>query len=253
VELVNTSEVTCETDYEGVRLPYDYVWISPFVHSNPGAHYWQPSAGVTSWNEIVPANPPAHFFNLFACSNCRFTTPRYMGGVYAFATDSGLAAVGSTTSGAMLWFIYFYGPLGGEASLGEAWRLWWDYIAADGLSQGELNWHIGMVLLGDPSLIPSKHLTGISGPDPGTPGMAVSVTPNPAPVGIVTAVIGVPAACLVTIEVYDMSGRLVYSGGSGEYSQGTHQVEVAIPGSGVYFLKVSSPGQSAVRRFAVLY
>lgn len=26
---------------------------------------------------------------------------------------------------------------------------------------GELNWHIGMVLLGDPSLVPSLHLTGI--------------------------------------------------------------------------------------------
>jgi hypothetical protein len=252
VELVNESGQTTAQDYEEVRLPDTYSWISPFVHSDPNTHFWAPSAGTTLWSEIVPIEPPARFYNLFACSNARFTAPRYMGGVYTFCTDAGLAAVGSTCSGAMLQFAFFYGPLGGRASLGEAWKIWWDAIADNGLSQMELNWHIGMVLLGDPSLVPAMHLTGICEPDPVPAGVTVGVSPNPSPGSSVSVVYAIPVAGDVILEVYDICGRLALAGRADGLAAGSHDQTLEGLGPGVYFVRLTGPGGSASARFAVV-
>lgn len=252
VELVDSSAQTCAQDYEEIRLPDTYSWISPHVHSNPLTHFWQPSAGTTRWDEIVPIAPPAHFYNLFACSNCRFTTAKYMGGVYSFASESGLAAVGSTTSGAMLWFIHFYGPLGGEASLGEAFELWWDYIANNGLSQPELNWHIGMVLLGDPSLVPSMHLTGIKEPDPAHSPLQVVVVPNPSTGSRVSVYFTMPETGNASLEVFNLSGRLVTEQAVPNCTSGMNEHEFADIQTGIYFVRMTEGGFTATRRFVVI-
>jgi hypothetical protein len=254
VELVNRPNETTSNDYENNRLPDTYSWISPHVHSNPTTHFWQPAAGNTYWNEIVPIGPPAHFYNLFACSNCRFTTQRYMGGVYSFAAENGLAAVGSTTSGAMLWFVYFYGPLGGGGSLGEAYELWWDYIANYGLSQTELNWHIGMVLLGDPSLVPSMHLTGVEeegGPE-GPHSISISVDANPSD-GSPVAHLELSAPTSALVCVYDVSGRLVEELSLPGLASGQHLVQLGrIEEQGTYFVRATASGSSCVESFVVL-
>lgn len=252
VELVNTSGETTADDYEGTRLPDTYSWISPHVHSNPLTHFWQPSAGITTWDEIVPIAPPAHFYNLFACSNCRFTTGNYMGGVYVFASESGLAAVGSTTSGAMLKFVNFYGPLGGGASLGEAMEYWWFCITLGGLSQAELNWHIGMVLLGDPSLVPGMHLTGIEGPGPEYPEPMISVAPNPSPGSHVSVHFTLPDMESAKFEVFDLSGRLVTEQMLQDHTPGSHEFEIVISLPGIYFARVTMGSFAVTEQFVVI-
>ena len=208
VELFNTDSLTTGPDYEENRLPDSYVWISPYVHSGPWVHQWSPGPS-TTWDEILPIGPTARFYNLFACSNCRFTTPRNMGAIYAFATESGLASIGSTKSGAMLHFAQFYGPLGGGATLGEAYRLWWEGIAEGGLTPSEKYWHLGMVLLGDPTLVPSMFLTGVEGGGPGAQVASLTAAPNPA-VSSVTLFASRPWAGSVVL--YDTAGRRVASG-----------------------------------------
>ncbi|MCK4807436.1 MAG: hypothetical protein KAT09_07305, partial [Candidatus Aegiribacteria sp.] len=177
-ELVSNAAATNGTDYLENRLPGNYVWISPFVHSNPGGHYWA-QGPTTDWDELVPALPQAHFYNLFACSNSRFTTVHCMGAVYAFCTATGLASVGSTKSGSMLHFAPFYSPLGDGGSLGSAYRDWWEFIAQGGLSPGELSWHLGMVVLGDPTLMPAMHTLGIEDPGSGNSLPEITFDGNP--------------------------------------------------------------------------
>jgi hypothetical protein len=250
VDLFNRSEVTCADDYEQTRLPDTYTWISPFVHSGPNNHFWQPSAGTTNWSEIAAINPSARFYNLFACSNCRFTTANNMGSIYAVAADHGLAAVGSTTSGAMLRFTYFYGPLGGGGSLGEAYRLWWEQIAQGGFSQMELNWHIGMVLLGDPSLVPVRFSTGVEEPEGNhSPGLILS--PNPTRGFIQADVRDSPSAPGV-LQVFDIAGRLIEARNligdeSGRSSTRFHGLR-----PGLYFMRLLTDQKTLVERFAVI-
>ncbi len=208
VELVRDERETNGTDYEENRLTGAYCWISPFVHSGPTMHQWNPGPE-TTWDEVVGINPRTRFYNLFACSNCRFTTQRNMGSIYVFATDYGLASVGSTKSGSMLQFEYFYGPLGDDESLGQAYRQWWEHIVSGGFSPGEMSWHLGMVLIGDPTLRPLAESLG--GPGAGQPpswpgGLAVLGNPCGASAALLLPVSG-------TLSLYDMGGRLVLERG----------------------------------------
>jgi hypothetical protein len=208
VELVNDTLETCGTDYRDNRLPGDYVWISPFVHSSPTLHAWVPGPN-TLWSDLVPANPPSRFYNLFACSNSRFTTPRNMGTIYAIATSGGLASIGSTKTGSMLEFSWFYLPLGQGGSMGEAFQAWWQHIAANGITDDEMAWHLGMSLIGDPTLMPAMHMLGIEGGTP-FPGAVpdLRMWPNPASLTVnlaATGLEGQPAE----VGIYDTSGRLV--------------------------------------------
>lgn len=249
VELFNRSVETTERDYEEFRLPDTYVWVSPFVHSSPYNHFWMPAGGTTNWAEIVPIAPHAHFYNLFACMNCRFTTDNYMGGVYSFATDAGLAAVGCTASGAMLFFPYFYGPLGEGGSLGEAYMQWWDHIALYGLSPTELSWHLGMVLLGDPSLVPAMHLTGIEEEGPEAFDLAVAPCPS---VGAATAMFDLASSANVSMAVFDISGRLVQFMEPAEYQPGAHSIRLEEPGPGVYLVRLRAGDSEATERLVVV-
>jgi hypothetical protein len=252
VDLYNTDTLTTSEDYEEQRLPDVYSWISPFVHSSPHAHYWAPAAGNTSWDEIAVIDPSARFYNLFACSNARFTTDNHMGGVYAFCTGSGLAVVGSTTTGSMLWFSQFYGPLGGRASLGEAWKIWWSFIAYNGFSQMELDWLIGMVLIGDPTLIPAKHLTGITEPDSISESLELCLNPNPS-FGIGTrASFSVVDSGHYRLEVFDLSGRSFCRTSEKFYFAGNQEVTLPDMTTGINLVRVFGEGLSASEKLIVI-
>lgn len=153
-EAVYDPYATWDTDYE-TRLRRDYEFIQVCVHSNPLLHaFHRPGnqVGYTYIAELYAIKPKALFYNLFACSNARFTETDYMAGWYAFMDNPyGVAAVGSAKTGGMLHFDDFYRPLGGGEPLGVAFRYWLaKWADADG--ETSRDWHYGMTLIGDPTL-----------------------------------------------------------------------------------------------------
>ncbi|MDM7992637.1 MAG: hypothetical protein QUS11_04930 [Candidatus Fermentibacter sp.] len=247
VELINDEEQTCGTDYEENRLPVVYEWISPFVHSGPTFHQWNPGPE-TYWNEVTAIDPPARFYNLFACSNSRFTTPRNMGSIYVFGTTHGLASVGSTKTGSMLSFEPFYATLGAGGNLGQAFRDWWTFINSGGFTPYEMSWHLGMVLIGDPTLVPASPMLGVPGGDPGYAVPSMSFVENPCRGSVA---ILLPGSGEALVRVFDPSGRLV---ASRTVTRGGGPVEIDMPGMprGVYTAVSSSEGGSVSGRFALL-
>ncbi|MGV8126186.1 MAG: C25 family cysteine peptidase [Methanothrix sp.] len=156
---VITDPTTTDADRYKAEINTHRAWAQVCAHSSPGGHSFKIPGG----SEWVPntylrdVNPPnAYFYNLFACSNARFTQPDYMAGWYIFdkplgSVCNGLAAVGSTKTGSMLLFENFYGPMGSGKTIGDAFLLWWMGLG-NSHDLGERQWYYGMVLLGDPTL-----------------------------------------------------------------------------------------------------
>jgi hypothetical protein len=139
------------------ELQNGYSCIQVATHSSPFVHSFRENNG-SSWGyienwQIRNMDPDAYFYNLFACSNCRYVETDYMGGWYVFADTYGLGAVGSTKTGAMLYFEDYYPVLGEGGTLGEAFSHW---ISINGNIPGHemwsRSWFYGMTHLGDPTL-----------------------------------------------------------------------------------------------------
>ncbi len=137
-------------------------------HSTPWAHYLYWGNGPYDYSlfhnhEIEQIDVQVFFYNLFACSNCRFVEEDDMGNWYLFQSTYGLLSVGSTKSGAMLCFGDYYGPLGSGLSFGEAF-LWWCQNNMESC-YGEYSrvWFYGMTLLGDPTLRVSRFMPDRTG------------------------------------------------------------------------------------------
>lgn len=134
-------------------------WATIGAHSSPNGHSFKKPGG-SDW---VPNTylrdinaPKAYFYNLYACSNARFTETDYMGGWYIFDNPggdrcNGMAAVGSTKTGSMLYFENFYTPMGAGKVLGEAYKDWWSAFGGSH-SIDNVRWFYGMVILGDPTI-----------------------------------------------------------------------------------------------------
>jgi hypothetical protein len=144
---------TSDFNYE-LHLEQEYESILLCAHSNSVLHQFKSGEnyGYTTNSEIKGIDPKAIFYNLFACSNSRYVDQNNMGGWYIFCQTYGLVSVGSTKTGAMLNFHYFYSPFGNCATIGEAFRDWFSAVAASGISDYELCWHYGMTMQGDPTL-----------------------------------------------------------------------------------------------------
>ncbi|MBD3369975.1 T9SS type A sorting domain-containing protein [Candidatus Fermentibacteria bacterium] len=236
-ELINDESQTNGTDYEQNRLQGNYyTWISPYVHSSSQLHQWSPGPS-TYWYEVRDIDPQARFYNLFACSNCRFTENNHMGGVYAFGTTAGLASVGSTKSGSMLNFIEFYAPLGEGDNMGQAYQDWWEYVSGNGITPYEASWHLGMVLLGDPTLIPSSHVP-VRAPELAElgPPLEIRALPNPSR-GSLTLTVSRPVQA--EVSVFDTAGRMVLRQG---LTDGKTGLDLSgLPG-GVYLARLRTAG-----------
>jgi hypothetical protein len=168
---VNDEWITWSPDYE-MRLPESYEFIQVCVHSWPGGHGFKDPNEQWSWtynSEIRDIQPTAHFYNLFACSNARYVEPDYCSGWYIFGQDCGLVAIGSAKSGSMLAFEDFYEPFGDGKEIGRAFLDWFAARAEGGFDEGEITWHYGMTLHGDPTLtIQKKSNAGLLRFDDGT-------------------------------------------------------------------------------------
>ena len=157
VELVDDINQTTASDYRENRIQVGYEFIQVHVHSGPDAHHFCEDNGNT-WNlvtnyQISYLQPKSHFYNLFACSNSRFTSPNNMGAMYLFANEYCLGTLGSTKTGSMLWFEDFYEPLSLDNTIGEALRQWWEVSVDTGPDwMWERSWFYGMIIQGDPTL-----------------------------------------------------------------------------------------------------
>ncbi|MDO9068698.1 MAG: T9SS type A sorting domain-containing protein, partial [Deltaproteobacteria bacterium] len=99
-------------------------------------------------------DPPAYFYNHFACSFARYTENACGSAMAIFNQSHGLGAVSSTKTGGMLDFEYFYQPLGQGGNLGQALKSWFEYEIAGGVDSYDISWFYGMTLMGDPFLKP---------------------------------------------------------------------------------------------------
>lgn len=147
-------------------LAENYQWVSLFAHSSPLLHAMKYNRG-NSWSwfyeqEVPTHNPIANFYNLFACSNARYTDTGYMAGRYIYSTTTGLNSIGSTKTGSMLQFTNFYAPLGAGYRLGEAFKAWFEAMASGGFDSVERSWFYGMSLHGDPTLSPRVPLHDVA-------------------------------------------------------------------------------------------
>jgi hypothetical protein len=140
---------TNRDDYVQTRLTepaYEFVQLA--CHSWSGGHGFTRGGTATSWR-VANTEPEALFYNLFCCSALRWIEENHLGGAYIFNSGAtSLATVGSTKSGSMLNFSWFYEPFGSGASLGQSLRLWFEEVVP--FEQWEIDWHMGMSITGDP-------------------------------------------------------------------------------------------------------
>ena len=105
LEMVTDINSTTADDFGENRWTGNYEWIQVHVHSGPDAHYFYQNNGANYYlvynNQIQPYNPTALFYNLFCCSNARFTQDNSMGSLYILGNDHGLATIVSTKTGSI--------------------------------------------------------------------------------------------------------------------------------------------------------
>lgn len=256
-------ETTVADDYRG-RLTHNYEWISVFAHSSPSLHGFVYNSGLSwSWfyaDSIPGIDPHSSFYNLFACSNCRYVENGYMGGRYIFTDTWGLGAIGSTKTGSMLEFQNFYYPLSEGKCLGDGFREWFA-IWAEAWGDTSRSWFYGMTLLGDPALSVVDSTPGIEEQLANdqltmTNFQLLQNFPNPF-TRVTTICYDLPGNSQTSLEIYDCSGRLVRSltikpgVGSVEWDGMTDQGRRA--GPGVYFYSLTGRnGLRIVRKMVLL-
>jgi hypothetical protein len=131
-------------------------------HSSPWAHYLYWGTGPYDYSlfhnyEIQTIDVQVMFYNLFACSNCRFVEDDDMGSWYIFQSQYGLISLGSTKTGSMLCFSDYYEPLGQGATFGQAFLSWCVNDIETCAGTASRAWFYGMTLLGDPTLRLSRY------------------------------------------------------------------------------------------------
>lgn len=196
-----------------VKLDTTEAWVSLFAHSWPGGHQFTYNSGGSYdyyWStEYTTQDPPANFYNHFACSFARYTENGYGGGRSIFNQSYGLGEIGSTKTGSMLDFYYFYLPLSQENTLGKAFKDWFTYITSNGVTFDELCWHYGMTLLGDPFLKPTGHNLLIAEAENGINlKNLLNITGNPSRKEIIIQ-LNINKPSKVSINIYDCLGRKV--------------------------------------------
>jgi hypothetical protein len=154
---------------DALRLTTAYIsdesQISPSIGDVSEGNIWQQAIGngrpfdiagffnKGDWvfsEDIQSADPPALFYNLFACSAGRFTDDNYLAGSYILNTSYGLVSIASSKSGSMLNFQDFTIPISEGKNIGEAFLDWFD--SQSPFLQWEKEWFYGMMIFGDPTL-----------------------------------------------------------------------------------------------------
>ena len=137
-------------DYLNNRLPASYEFIQLACHSKSFGHLFD-NGGLAFCNNIRSAPPMALFYNLYCCHALKFTDYNCLGNAYILNTNSpSLTVVGSTKSGSMLDFRYFYESFGQGSSFGKALQKWFEYQYP--YNEFDIAFYYGLTILGDPTL-----------------------------------------------------------------------------------------------------
>lgn len=256
---IRDTMITDADNYE-LEISEDGLYVTVCAHSSPEAHYFHKANDIypdmfRNW-EISQVKPKYGFYNLFACSNCRWVETNCMGSVYPFF-GNGLASVGSSKTGSMLFFQFFNIPLSNEKTWGEAMRLWTNqWMAIHGDSTWARSWFMGMCVLGDgalsmgdqnpiaveeqiPDARPSVEIAPIVGPE-----ASLRIT---LPAGVASA------GAHVRLEAFDATGRLadiIYDGAMASSSR-SYTWDTGSLAPGVYFVRLSTQGITASRKVVI--
>ena len=250
--VVDHPETTTAPDWRA-RLPVSHEWISVFVHSSPTAHAFKYNNG-NSWSwfystEIPNINPVANFYNLFACSNARYTQPQNCGAMYTFTSDYGLGALGSSKTGSMLEFQYFYNPLSQGKCIGEAFADWFT-VMGNAWGDTSRSWFYGMTFIGDACLVVRDSATVITEqPALEYAKLNVTVAPNPAIHSVQFSLQGAKGNGAL-IQVYGMDGRLVWEN---KIAGGSSVVwDCSKVPAGVYFCRFEARGKQVSEKLVIM-
>jgi hypothetical protein len=153
VDSYTAKDYTNSVNYKD-KLKKRLAWMQLCCHSWPGGHHFKKPGGDGGYvysDDLKNTNfPQAFFHNLFCCSSANFTVNNYQAGWYTFGNSYGLSTIGSSKTGSMLYFEYFYGALKEGMTIGEAMVAWWDALYP--YDKTDRSWHYGMTIIGDPLL-----------------------------------------------------------------------------------------------------
>jgi len=154
-------------DYIGTQMSETYQFVQLRSHGYPGGHgFYENSRAQFEYvfNLDYRTNDPAGlFYSLFVCSGCDYTAEygaygSYLGGTVALNDDYGLLAWGSTKTGGMWNDNDFFNILGEPNAFGPAFVNWFNVTCAVYPSLAP-SWWYGMVMIGDPALIPDNYIS----------------------------------------------------------------------------------------------
>jgi hypothetical protein len=154
---------TTATDYTANQMTDDYQWVMLRSHGWPGGHGFYENY-MTVFNYVYNSDyrnlqPEGLFYSLFVCSGCDYTAQygvydSYLGGTIVFNQSYGLFAWGSAKTGGMWNDWPFYARLGNLKVFGTAFIKWFNTTHTAYPSEAP-RWWYGMVMIGDPALVPN--------------------------------------------------------------------------------------------------
>ncbi len=261
---ISNQNQTTASNYEA-RLDDHFSLIHVWVHSWPQGHSFKINNG-TAWDpffnyQILPANTNANFFQLFACGNCRYVEDLNCGAIYTLQTQAGINAIGTTHSGGMLHFDYFYEQLAQGIPFGQAFLRTYQYVGKFGFSTDMKSWYYGLTFLGDPFVIPmapgGTPITRAESPEiPET--VRLKNYPNPFNSGT-EIVCDIPHPGEFELSIYDVLGRRIRqisiqgtaSGSFIWYWNGSDDAGKPVAG-GIYYAVVKFHRHRAVHKMVFL-
>jgi len=246
---------TTGVDYRE-RLNDHYSLLHVWVHSWSGGHAFKVNDGTQNewfYNfQILPSGSNANFYQLFACSNSSYVEDLNCGAIYALQTSSGINTIGSTHSGGMLHFDYFYTQLSRGISFGEAFFKTFQFVGEHGYNHDMRGWYYGLTFNGDPFIIPQPTAVNtISRKKPVPILQAYELDNYPNPFNSSTRItLSLPAAADVQLSIYNILGQKVRSLERGHLSAGSHRIiwdgkndaGHLLP-SGVYFARLQQSNE----------
>ncbi len=256
---INDINLTSASDYQ-TRLDEHYSLIHLWVHSWPQGHSFKIENGA-KWEafynyQILAAHANANFYNLFACGNSRYIEDKNCAAVYALQTKDGINTIGTTNSGGMLDYDYFYHRLAEGMSFGEAFLKTLQHVGKSGFSKDDEGWYYGLTFNGDPFIAPK-------------PGNVANIVQNtktsiperfnlvcyPNPFNSATRIqYRILREGFISLKVYDILGRECATLVNEEKHSGKY--EIVLNGnnfaSGIYYCKIQEGKASETQKLVLL-